>query len=201
MSTATRIRRPVRPSRFALTVEGLTAPKRAEIHCMSGYYFGASSSPSFVIVIGLTDDLVSYVDARTLEVQRAQRWIFEDLVGRAAETIRKDAERTAAAAVGADTTKAMGRLAVQIAEMCEWRMRTNGSHVEPEGYDRVRATLRGEGDVYGRADQFGVLVDWNPETGTAIVEGARREFTFDALVKAQLNLDNVETIKECPLRA
>jgi hypothetical protein len=143
MQTMTRTRRPFRA---ALTESGLVPTKRCEVLAHHGYYFGGSSSPSFVLVLAVTDDYVTYCDARRLESRREQRWVFEDLVSRAGETMRKAAEQAAKDAATADTSKAWGRLAVQGAKLAEERVAMHGALVNLESYDRVRVELvAGEG--------------------------------------------------------
>ena len=193
----------LRPVRATLTASGLVQPRSVPVHAGHGYYFGGSSSPSFVIVLAVASESVTYCDARSLEKRREQRWIFEDLVSRAAETVRKDATRAAEQSKGADTSKAMGRLAVQVAAMCAWRLTANGAPVSTESFDRVRVTMTArEGDVYPFADRLGVIVKVAEETRTAIVETNNRdlgEFVKVGLAeKWPVEVVSVETIKCCP---
>lgn len=202
MNTTTRTAR--RPFRAAITAAGLVPTKRAEIHAHHGYYFGGSSTPRYTIVLAVTDDTVVHVDTYKLDVSRTERWIFEDLVSRAGETMRKDAERTAAAAKGADTSKAMGRVDVQIAKVCADRVAAHGAPVNLESYNRVRVELvADEGvDVYSYAGGLGVIVDYSEPARTAAVECSQGD--YDAFVrrgmaeKWPLALDVVQTLKECP---
>ncbi len=193
----------LRPVRAALTASGLVQTRSAPVHAGHGYYFGGSSSPSFVIVLAIASESVTYCDARSLEKRREQRWIFEDLVARAGETTRKDAIRTTEQAKDADISKAMGRLAVQVAAMCAWRLTVHGAPVSPESFDRVRVTMSAsEGDVYPFADRLGVIVKVVEETRTAIVETNNRdlgEFVKAGLAeKWPVEVVSVETVKSCP---
>lgn len=204
MQTTTRAAR--RPFRAAIAPAGLVPTKRAEIHASHGYYFGGSSSPSFVLVLAVTDDVVIYCDARGLDARREQRWIFEDLVSRAGETMRKDAARTAENATRPDFSPAAERLNVQIAKVCADRVAAHGAPVNLDNYDRVRVELvAGEGvDVYSYAGALGVIVGYDSDARTAAVECNRdavNDFTERAFASGEridLKLSVVATLKECP---
>ena len=193
-------------TRAALTASGLVQTRNAPVHAGHGYYFGGSSSPSFVLVLAVTDDSVTYCDACRLEARREQRWIFEDLVSRAGETMRKDAARTAANATQADISPAAERLNVQIAKVCADRVALHGAAVNLDNYDRVRVELvAGEGvDVYSYAGALGLIVDYSSEARTAAVECNRdavNDFTKRAFASGErldLTLTVVATIKACP---
>lgn len=203
MQTMTRTRRPYRA---AITENGLVPTKRCEVLAHHGYYFGGSSSPSFVLVLAVTDDYVTYCDARRLESRREQRWIFEDLAAKAGETMRKAAEQAAKDAATADTSKAWGRLAVQGAKLAEERVAMHGALVNLESYDRVRVELvAGEGvDVYSYAGSLGVFVDYNETARTATVECSQIDFNdyarrvFASGERFDLVLTVVATVKACP---
>lgn len=201
MQTMTRTRRPYRA---ALTENGLVPTKRCEVLASHGYYFGGSSSPSFVLVLAVTDDVVVYCDTYKLEARREQRWIFEDLATRAWETMRKEAARTAEAAKMADISPRADRLNAQIAKVCAERVALHGAPVNLENYDRVRVTMvASEGDVYSFAGALGVIVDYSSEARTAVVECNRvavNEFTargFASEERWPLTM-TIETLKECP---
>ena len=93
MQTMTRTDR--RPFRAAITENGLVPTKRCEVLANHGYYFGGSSSPSFVLVLAVTAETVVYCDTYKLEPRSEQRWIFEDLATRAGETMRQHARQAA----------------------------------------------------------------------------------------------------------
>ena len=195
MSTATRTRRPVRS---VLTANGLSAPMSCDVKAGHGYYMGASSSPSFVLVLAATDDVVAHVDSYSLSVSRTQRWIFEDLVMRGLKSITDAYNRAGAEAVRADTKTAMGRLAVQLAKVAEARWEQHSAAVNLADYDRVRFAVTRDGDAYC-ADQFGVLVDFDSDKNIATIETARSmaaEFE-----RAGFRVLSTETIKACPLAA
>ena len=205
MQTMTRTAR--RPFRAAITENGLVPTKRCEVLANHGYYFGGSSSPSFVLVLAVTAETVVYCDTYKLEPRSEQRWIFEDLATRAGETMRKAAEQAAKDAASADTSKAWGRLAVQGAKLAEERVAMHGSCVSLESYDRVRVELvAGEGvDVYSYAGALGLIVEYTFETpDRAVVECNRdavNDFTERAFASGEridLKLSVVATVKECP---
>ena len=89
-----------RPYRAAITENGLVPTKRCEVLANHGYYFGGSSSPSFVLVLAVTAETVVYCDTYKLEPRSEQRWIFEDLATRAGETCTLTCQSPSAAAVG-----------------------------------------------------------------------------------------------------
>ena len=203
MQTMTRTRRPFRA---AITENGLVPTKRCEVLAHHGYYFGGSSSPSFVLVLAVTDDYVTYCDAYRLESRREQRWIFEDLATRAGETMRKNAEQAAAMAKMADISPRADRLNAQIAKLAEERVAAHGALVNLESYDRVRVELvAGEGvDVYSYAGSLGVIVSYDSDARTAVVECSQIDFNdytrraFASGERFDLVLTVVATIKECP---
>ena len=204
MMTMTRTAR--RPFRAAITENGLVPTKQCSVYASHGYYFGGSSSPSFVLVLAVTDDYVTYCDAYRLEVRREQRWIFEDLATRAGETMRKAAAQAAKDAATADTSKAWGRLAVQNVKLTADRAAAHGAPVNLESYDRVRVTLVAEegADVHDFAGSLGVIVSYDSDARTAVVECnrcdlgdfAKRGFASEARWPVAVTAD--ETIKECP---
>lgn len=183
--------------RVSLTESGLALEplKGCFIYAGHGYYFGASSSPSFVIVLSVTPESVTYCDAHGLETRREQRCIFEDLAVRAGETMREHARRAKASAEGADTSKAMGRLAVQIARVTSERAADHGAPVVFADHDRVRFTVTADGDAYS-ADRFGVLSNFDSEKNVATIEAPR---SVRAILEAEgFRVLNVETVKSCP---
>ena len=192
--------RPIR--RAALTVSGLTQPKTCEVSASCGYYIGGSSSPSFVIVLAVTPESVTYCDAHSLDARREQRWIFEDLAARAGETMRAHATQAAANAKGADTSKAMGRLAIQVAAMCAWRADAHGAPVSLESFDRIRVTMTADEDVYPFAERLGAVASVTEDSRTATVDTNNRdfgEFVKDGLAeKWPVKVVLVETVKSCP---
>ena len=204
MNTTTRTAR--RPFRAAITAAGFVPTKECFVYANHGYYFGGSSSPRYTIVLAVTADTVIHVDTYKLDVSRTARWIFEDLVSTAGETMRKDAARTAENAKGADTSKAMGRVDVQIAKACADRVAAHGAPVDPANYNRVRVELvAGEGvDVYSYANGLGTIVDYNSGARTAAVEcsqGDVNDYANRFLRSGErfdLRLSVVATLKECP---
>lgn len=191
MTTATRNR----PFRAAITPAGLVPTKRCTVEPLHGYYFGGSSSPSFVIVLAVTDDTVTYCDAYKLEARREQRWIFEDLAAKAGETIRAGVAKHAAAAESADKNTAMGRLVLANAKRAAEQAADHGARVTPAEHDRVRLSVTRDADAY-LADQYGVLVDFDDATSTATIETARS--VIATMTAAGFRLLSVETIKACP---
>lgn len=187
-----------RPTRFALTASGLSAPKRADVKAGHGYYFGASSSPSFALVLSVSDDVVVHADSYSLSVTRTPRWIFEDLAETARETITRDYNRAGAAAVGADRTTAAGRLVILCAKRAEECWESNGAPVVFAEYDRVRFVVTCDGDAYS-ADRFGVLVDFDGDKNVATIETARS--LASAFEAAGFRILSTETIKACPTTA
>ena len=194
MQTMTRTRRPFRA---AITENGLVPTKRCEVLAHHGYYFGGSSSPSFVLVLAVTDDYVTYCDAYRLEVRREQRWIFEDLATRAGETMRQHARQAAKDAASADTSKAWGRLAVQNVKLTADRAAAHGAQVDLADYARVRVAVTGEGDVYGKASAYGVLAEYTFEApDRAVVECDKASVAL--MADAGLTVVSVETMRTCP---
>jgi hypothetical protein len=191
MTTATRNR----PFRAAITPAGLVPTKRCTVEPLHGYYFGGSSSPSFVIVLAVTDTTVTYCDAYKLEARREQRWIFEDLTAKAGETIRAGAAKHAAAAKSADENAAMGRLVLANAKRAAEQAADHGARVTPAEHDRVRLSVTRDADAY-LADQYGVLVDFDDATSAATIETARS--VIATMTAAGFRLLSVETIKACP---
>ena len=194
MQTMTRTRRPFRAS---ITENGLVPTKRCEVLARHGYYFGGSSSPSFVLVLAVTDDYVTYCDAYRLESRREQRWIFEDLATRAGETMRQQARQAAKDAETADTSKAWGRLAVQNVKVTSDRAAAHGAPVNLADYARVRVEVTGEGDIYSPANAFGVLAEYSFDApGRAVVECDAASVPL--MAAAGLTVVSVETMKVCP---
>lgn len=193
MNTSTRTAR--RPFRAAITSAGLTPTKRCDVRPLHGYYFGGSSSPSFVIVLAVTDDTVTYCDTYKLEPRREQRWIFEDLAATAGETIRRDAERLASATKSADANTAMGRLMIANAKHAAEQCADHGAPVTPADHDRVRVSVTRDEDAYS-ADRYGVLVNYSEDTNTATIETARS--VLRVMGEAGFRILSTETIKACP---
>jgi hypothetical protein len=194
MNAATRTTR--RPFRAAITSAGLVPTKRCAVLAGHGYFFGGSSSPSFVIVLAVTDDSVTYCDAHKLESRREQRWIFEDLAARAGETVRAQAARAAEQAKGADLATAMGRVLARNATFAAEQAADHGATVTFADYDRVRAQVTRDGDAY-YADQYGLLVDFNAEQNLATVETGRAALA--TMTAAGFRVLNTETIRACPV--
>lgn len=168
------------------------------VNPLHGYYIGASSSPTFVLVLGVDGDMVRYVNAHSLAEPRASVSIFGSLASSALATLAKDAARTAAAAEGADMTTAVGRLSRQVADMCAARVAAHGAPVVLSDYDKVelRVSAPGEIDVYGVAKMWGVVGDWNHEANAVSVECDREDIA--RLVAAGLTVESVSLVKACP---
>jgi hypothetical protein len=148
-----------------------------------------------VLVLAVTPESVTYCDAHNLDVRREQRYIFEDLAVRAGETMREHARRAKASADGADTSKAMGRLAIQIARVTSERAADHGAPVVFADHDRVRFTVTADGDAYS-ADRFGVLVNFDSEKNVAVVEASRS--VGETFIAAGFRVLSAEIIKPCP---
>lgn len=185
-----------RPFRAAITSAGLVPTKRCAVPAGHGYFFGGSSSPSFVIVLAVTDDSVTYCDAYKLESRREQRWIFEDLAARAGETVRAQAARAAEQAKGADLATAMGRVLAQNAKFAAEQAADHGAKVTFADYDRVRVQVTRDGDAY-YADQYGMLVDFDSKQNLATVETGRAALA--TMTAAGFRVLNTETIRACPV--
>lgn len=197
----TTTRRPVRrsaPARACITPGGLTSPKRADVKAGHGYYMGASSSPDFVLVLAMAGDMVAYCGSRDHKRSVMARWIFEDLVSRAGETMRKDAEQTAAAAQGADTSKAMGRLSKQVAEMCAFRVARHGAPVTFADFDRIELVVSAPSDVdvYGVAKKWGIVGDWDSAANRIGVECDRVDVAN--ITEAGLTIESERLVRACP---
>lgn len=189
MNIATR----TRPARFALSTDGLVETRTCPVHAGHGYYMGGSSSPSFVLVLAVSDDYVTYCDTYRLEARREQRWIFEDLVSRAGETVRKAARQ--ASLVVADPNTAIGRVAAQNARWCAEAVEDHGAPVVFADHDRVRFTVTADGDAYS-ADRYGVLVSFDSDKNVAVVEAARS--VGETLIAAGFRVLSATVIKVCP---
>lgn len=144
---------------YAITASGLTPTRTTPVNAGHGYHYGASSSPSFVLVLAVSDSTVTFCDAYSLTRQSAPRWVFEDLAARGGLTMRRAAGVAHLAAKDAPATAA-GSLAVQCAKVAAERAKAHGAPVTLADYDRVELRVRGEGDVYGIATARGVVRDW-----------------------------------------
>lgn len=185
-------------TRAALTASGLVQTRNAPVHAGHGYYMGGSSSPSFVLVLAVTEDSVAYCDAGRLEARREQRWVFADLVSRAGETVRNAAQQAAMGAKGADPSKAMGRLAILRAKVCADRVEDHGAPVVFADHDRVRFVVTSDGDAYS-ADRYGVLVNFDSDKNVATIESARS--VGETLIAAGFRVLSATVIKACPTGA
>lgn len=187
-----------RVSRFALTGSGLRTPRGCEVKAGHGYYIGASSSPSFVVVLGVDGEVVRYVHAYSHAESRTERWIFAGLACSALDTLRNDAEQAAVNARNADASTAMGRLAQQIDRVCAERFASHGHAVDIARFDRfeVRVSAPRGVDVYGIAKTNGVVNDWDDDANEVTVECDRDG--VDYLVGAGLKIVRERMTKRCP---
>jgi hypothetical protein len=143
--------------------------------------------------------MVVHVDSYSLNVTRTPRWIFEDLVARAAQTVIDDFNRAAEACNAINKRGGpkgtMEQFAFQLARRLDARHESNGVPVSFVDYDRVWFFVTCDGDAY-QADRFGVLVDFDGEKNVAIVETARSEES--AFVDAGFRILSAVVVKACP---
>lgn len=137
---------------------------------------------------------VRYTGTYDLGAKAMSRWIFDDLVARAGETLQREFRAAERAAETADEKTAAGRLTVSRARTLARMIRSNGAKVALADYDRVRVTVTGEGDVYGTASDFGVVVSEDGQT--VAVECARRD--VPQFTAAGLTVRDVVTTRTCP---
>lgn len=185
--------------RAALTSSGMRPARRTEIRPACGYYMGASSSPTFVLVLAVTDETVRFCDSYSLAVQTQARWIFEDLVCRAHETLVRDAENNRIAAVGADLTTAIGRLAKRCAEMCAERLASHGAPVCLSNYDRYEVRVMGAPgvDVYGIGKSYGVVGNCDDAANVVNVECSDEDMCA-MLAREGVTKVAARLVKACP---
>jgi hypothetical protein len=196
MMTSTR--RAASPARLALTASGFREPRACDVKVGHGYYIGASSSPTFVLVIGIDDDMVRYIDAHSLTESRVPTWIFADLACSALATLKKDEARTHAAC----TFRLEGvarRLAQDIADMCNYRVLRHGHAVEFADFDKVECRVSAPDgvDVYGLAKSWGVVGDWDSDANKVSVECDRSDIAN--LAEAGLTIESTRLVKACPV--
>jgi hypothetical protein len=199
MMTSTR--RAASPAHLALTASGFREPRTCDVKVGRGYYIGASSSPSFVVVLSVADSMVRYVNSYSLVESSVAMWIFADLACSALATLRKDVERARAEASRADTSTALGRLAVQIETVCEERAAAHGAPVDVARFDRfeVRVSAPKGVDVYGIGKNWGVVGDWDHDANEVSVECDRDG--VEGMVAAGLKIVSERVVKLCPRHA
>jgi hypothetical protein len=187
------------PARFALTGSGLREPRTCDVKASHGYYIGASSSPSYVIVVGVDGDMVRYVDSYSLTESCAARWIFEDLACTALATLKKDEARTHAACTN-NLEGASRRLAQMVADMCNHRVNAHGKAVNLADFDKMglRVSAPKGVDVYGIAKNYGVVGGWDYDANEVDVECDRREIA--SLLDAGLTILTERLVKTCPTK-
>ena len=183
-------------SRFALTASGLREPVTCDVKPGHGYYIGASSSPSYVLVLSVTDDTVRYADAYSLAVSQSPRWIFADLACTALATLKKRAEATAAYA--ASCPERERAFAALCAEGSAGRVSAHGAPVTFADYDSVecRVSAPKGADVYGLAKDVGVVGNWDDDANEVDVECDRGD--LPALAAKGLTILSTRTLKTCP---
>lgn len=185
-------------SRFAVAGFGLRETRSCEIKAGHGYYIGASSSPSFVLVLAVEGSMVRYANAYSLEAHRDSRAVFEDMACSALDTLKKHAAQSAANAVNANESKAAGRLAKQIEKACAGRVAAHGAPVTFADHDKVEARVSAPkgADVYGIAKNWGVVGDWDDDANKVSVECNRGDLGH--LAAAGLTIESVRLVKACP---
>lgn len=161
-----------------------------------GYYIGASSSPSFVLVLSV-GRLVRYVDAWSLEVSICERDIFNHLAGRAIATLKSHSERMAAYA--ASCSERERAFAALCSKASADRVASHGAPIVPSDYDHIeyRVSAPVGADVYGLAKNVGVVGDWDDETNKVSVECSRADRV--QIEAAGLTIESERVIKTCPL--
>lgn len=185
-------------TRARLTDSGLVPVRKADVKAGHGYYLGASRSPSFVLVLAATDDMVRYCDSYSLAVQTQPRWVFEDLTVSARETLERAASDTVKAAESANESTAMGRLAKQCARVAAERVAAHGAPVCLADYDRFVARVKGAPgvDVYGIGQSYGVVGEWDDAANEVDVECTRDDLC--RMLGRGLTLVSDRMIKACP---
>jgi hypothetical protein len=179
--------RATKSTRFAIDSAGLRAPQRVEVKAGHGYYMGASSSPNYALVLSVTDSQIVYATSYSLERVVCQRWIAEDLIATAGETVKRRAiDDKNAGSPCRDAT---------------WnRTMAHGAAADPSSYDRVEVTLLavGEADHYGAAKAYGVLTGWGgTDANIHVVECAASEAQTLA-ADVRFKVVGFRTIKACP---
>lgn len=196
MMTATRSARSMTRARF--TDSGLVPVRKADVKAGHGYYLGASSSPSFVLVLAVTDDAVRYCDSYSLTVQTQPRWIFEDLTVSAIGTIQRAAAASVKAAATADVATAAGRLAKRIADVYAGQVAAHGAAVVFSDYNRVECRVKGSAtvDAYRVGKDYGVVGDWDSDANEVTVECSEEDVC--RMLGAGVTLGRLRVIKACP---
>jgi hypothetical protein len=176
----------------------LPAAPRESVKVGHGYYFGASSRPSFALVLSVTDTTVRYCVPYVLQVRQEQRAIFELLATSGRKTVSGDAEQWAKAAQTADDSTSEGRLTKHMAAAHAARLAAHGAPVAFADYDRVscRVSAPAGRDVYGLASQWGVVGEWEREANCITVECDRS--TIPSLVECGLTVASAEVVRACP---
>ena len=185
--------------RAALTSSGMRPARRTEIKPACGYYMGASSSPTFVLVLSVSDDMVRFCDSYSLAVQTQARWIFEDLVCTARETLVRAAEQSRIAAESADVSTAMGRRTKQIAEVCAGNLALHGAPVCLSNYDRYEVRVMGAPgvDVYGIGKSYGVVGNCDDAANVVNVECSDEDMCA-MLAREGVTKVAARLVKACP---
>lgn len=171
-------------TRFAI---GLRSARRNEIQTGHGYYLGASSSPFYVLILSATEESIAYVNVSTLERRVERRWIVEDLISTAGETVKRRA-------IDDQNNGSPCREAT-------WaRMMAHGAEASPARFDRQEVTLqaRGEGDHYGAAKANAVLTSWDGGSEFVVECDAAQTAKFAADVRFVVT--SMRTIKACPTK-
>ena len=176
----------------------LPAAPREFVKAGHGYYFGASSRPSFGIILSVSESTVRYCVPYVLQVRQDRRAIFESLVALGHGTVAKDAEQWAKGEEAADESTPQGRLTKHMAAVCAARLAAHGAPVVFSDYDRMlcRVSAPKGRDVCGLASQWGVVGELEEEWNRITVECDRS--TIPSLVECGLTVESAEVARACP---
>ena len=182
-----------------MTIHSVATVRKSEISDIQpghGYYIGASSSPSFVLVLSV-GRIIRYVSARSLEVSTCERDIFGHLAGRALATLKKRSEQTAAYAASCpERERALAALCAKGSAAC---VASHGAPIVLSDHDRIeyRVSAPVGVDVYGLAKNVGIVGDWDDDANKISVECDRGDRVH--LEAAGLTIESERVIKTCPL--
>ncbi len=152
-----------------------------------GYYFGASTSPTYVLALTVTDDVVVYIETSTLRRGTAPRWVAEDLAARAGVTVRQLAD---------DATARKDRFAGARAAHAA----AHGLAAQPADFDRLRvraAPVNGTASTHWSAAERHGNVGFEEDEGVFTIELRRRALAA-LQADAAFEVRAIETIALCP---
>ncbi len=184
---------------YRMGAQGMVRTAKADVKAGHGYWMGASSSPSFVLVLSADESQVVFCNSYTLDRQVIARWVFNDLVTTAGETVRRAAAAAKAAAASATDATAAGRLAIMMADHHAERAQDHGAKVDFSNYTRVEARIAAPAgvDVYGIAKAWGTLTDWDQEANEATI--ACSDYDLCRMIGARpVKVLQCRTVKACP---